>query len=364
MTIFIICGARPNFMKIAPITRAFKKYHINYKIVHTGQHYDYKMSKIFFEEFDLHKPDFYLNIGSGTHGKQTGLIMIKLEELLIKEKPNMIFTVGDVNSTLAAAIVASKLHIPLAHQEAGARSFDRKMPEEINRVITDVLSDILFPKAEDDILNLTSEGISKEKIHLVGDVMIDNLFYNLKKLPLKIKQKPYCLVTIHRPSNTDNIKQLKEILLALIQLSKKIKIIFPIHPRTKLQIMSKTNMMPLLKNNIEMLEPQGFIKFLDLLRNAQIILTDSGGIQIETSILNIPCITLRDSTEVPHTVSYGSNTLLGKNTTSNQIIKKTLYLIEHPKVTNFPQKMQNIMDGKSSERIAKIIKKYIKDNNE
>lgn len=378
MKIINIVGARPNFMKIAPLQRAMDNYNkkvgkniFNYILVHTGQHYDYEMSKVFFEELQIPEPDIYLEVGSGNHGEQTAKVMLTLEKVLLKEKPDLVIVVGDVNSTLAGALTAVKLHIPVAHIEAGLRSFDRNMPEEINRILTDTISDFLFTPSKDADKNLIKEGISPKKIFLVGDIMIDSLVANLKKADkskilknLKIKEKEYAVLTLHRPSNVDNKKILQKIISALNLISKKIPIIFPIHPRTKKQIknfgfnkhfnfidlnLSKTS------SGINCISPLGYLDFLCLTKNAKFILTDSGGIQEETTFLSIPCLTLRDTTERPITISNGTNTLVYNAekkivSQANKILagkyKKSICLKD--------------WDGKTAERIVKIFKKKFK----
>jgi len=355
--IYLIGGARPNFMKIAALTRAFKKDNLDYEIIHTGQHYDYNMNKIFFKEFELKEPMIHLESGSGTHAEQTADIMIKLEKYCINNPPKLMFVVGDVNSTMAAAIVASKLHIPVAHQEAGMRSGDRKMPEEINRIVTDSISDYLFPISPQDEENLLNEGIPKTKILLAGDCMIDNLLYYSKKIKM-IKRENHILVELHRPINVDNKENLEEILKALKILSGKIRIVFPLHPRTKKMI----NFFKL--NNyldqIDFTEPMGYFEFVKYMSNASIVITDSDGIQQETSILNIPCVSIRDTTNIAYTIKYGTNTLMAPE--CKKIVKFVKHLLDD-KVeikNNFPELYQKLNDGHASERISKKIEQILK----
>lgn len=373
MKIINIVGARPNFMKIAPFQKAMDKYNkklggenFNYILVHTGQHYDYEMSKIFFKELNIPAPDIYLGVGSGIHSEQTGKVMIELEKVLIKEKPDLVVVVGDVNSTLAGALTAVKLHIPVAHIEAGLRSFDRKMPEEINRILTDQISDYLFTPSEDANENLKREGINESKIFLVGDIMIDSLISNLKKADkskilknLGIESKEYAVLTLHRPSNVDNKKSLSQIIKALKVISQKIPIIFPLHPRTEKQIKNfgyegyfnfiKPPISTLI-SGINCIKPLGYLDFLHLVKNAKFVLTDSGGIQEETTVLGIPCLTLRDTTERPITVESGTNTLVFNDT--KKIIAESYKILEGKyKKGSCPEEW----DGKTAERIVKVL---------
>lgn len=350
--IYLIGGARPNFMKIAAISRAFEKYEIDYEIIHTGQHYDYNMDKIFFEEFGLKDPLVHLEVGSGSHGEQTGKIMESFEKVCFDMKPSMIFTVGDVNSTMAAALVAAKIHIPVAHQEAGMRSFDKKMPEEINRIVTDHISDLLFPISPQDRLNLYNEGIDKDKVFLVGDVMIDNLLYYTKKTTKISDDEKHILVEIHRPINVDNEYNLKKIIVALSLLSKSYHVIFPIHPRTK-KMIDKFNLWEHM-HMIDYIEPVGYFDFLKYMRGSQVVITDSDGIQQETSILDIPCVSIRDTTNIEYTVKYGTNTLVEANT--DKIYLAAIYPFNNePFKSNFPDQLKMLNDGHAAERIADIL---------
>jgi len=299
--ILICCGARPNFMKIAPIIKELDNRKVEYKLIHTGQHYDKNMSDVFFDDLNIPKPDYNLGVRSSTHAKQTGKIMDLFEDICIKEKPNLIIVVGDVNSTLACSLVAIKLQIKIAHIESGLRSFNRKMPEEINRILVDHISDYLFVSEQAGVDNLTKEGI--DNYYLVGNIMINNLINNKDKLSLSPK-KDYIVVTIHRPENTGDVEKMKNIRKILTELSKKIKIVFPAHPRIAKEIES-WNL------NIDVLGPLGYIDFINLVGNSRAVVTDSGGIQEETTYLGIPCLTLRDETERPSTVDIGTNTIVG-----------------------------------------------------
>jgi UDP-N-acetylglucosamine 2-epimerase (non-hydrolysing) len=383
MKLCLVGGARPNFMKIAPLVRTIAKKNqanernqINCKIVHTGQHYDYDMSNIFFKDLGIPKPDFFLEAGSGSHGEQTGKIMIAFEKVLLRGKVDIVTVVGDVNSTIACALAATKLHIPVAHVEAGLRSFDRTMPEEINRVLTDQISDYLFTPSSDANDNLKREGIPPDKIYLVGNIMIDNLFYNLKKSQksniyntlglLTYGSSPsireYTLLTLHRPSNVDHKDSLKEIIGALKEISREIPIIFPMHPRTR-KMVTKFNLekhfhfhiarpgVPIkFSNSIHAIDPLGYVDFLALMSKAKIVLTDSGGIQEETTVLEIPCLTLRDTTERPITLTQGTNILVHND--KKRIVEGARKLLERPKRTaNCPK----LWDGKTAERIIDIL---------
>lgn len=350
--ITIIAGARPNFMKIAPIIRAIEKdkdKFFEYRLVHTGQHYDKNMSDIFFEELNIPKPDINLGIGSGSQAKQVAEIMIKLEDYFLNYKPDFVLVVGDVNSTLAASIVASKLGIKLIHVEAGLRSYDRNMPEEINRIITDQLSDFLFISEKSGLQNLKKENIPKEKCFFVGNVMIDSLVSILPKLKKQSIQQKSAVVTIHRPSNVDTEKDLMNILNILKEVSKEYKIIWPIHPRTKKNI-EQFNLTEHIKD-FDFREPLGYIDFMNLVYNSSLVVTDSGGIQEETSYLKIPCITLRYNTERPETIINGTNFLTGP--VKEEVID-ALNKIKQGKYNR--ETNLKYWDGKTSKRIIKILK--------
>jgi UDP-N-acetylglucosamine 2-epimerase (non-hydrolysing) len=314
-----VVGARPNFMKIAPIHFEFLKHKdiVRHLICHTGQHYDEKMSKVFFDELGLPKPDFYLGVGSGSHAVQTAGVMINFEKIMLEEKPDLVIVAGDVNSTIACSLVAKKLHIPVAHVEAGLRSFDRTMPEEINRILTDTISDYLFVTEDSGLVNLKKEGIADDKVFFTGNVMIDSLVTNLSLIDasgirsrLGLDGSEYLLVTLHRPSNVDTAASLAAILRLLSKHAQGRKVVFPVHPRTRSNIKTFG-----LENEISpeiiLTDPIGYIDFLHLVKNALVILTDSGGIQEESTYLGVQCITLRDNTERPVTVQVGTNHLAG-----------------------------------------------------
>ena len=314
MKIVTIVGARPQFIKCAPVSRELRKEYEEI-LVHTGQHYDPDMSDIFFDELQIPRPDYNLGVGSGPHGKQTGEILAGVEKVLIKEKPDLVLVYGDTNSTLAGALAAAKLHIPVAHVEAGLRSFDRTMPEEINRVVTDHLSDLLFCPTETAVKNLAAEGITKG-VHLVGDVMADALAFNrgiaesrshiLEQLGLASKQ--YLVLTVHRPANTDSREHLENIIGAVGEAG--LPVVFPVHPRSR-KYLEEYGMWDRLPANIIVTEPLGYLDMLKLMRHSCKILTDSGGIQKEAYILSVPCITLRENTEWVETVEEGGNVLVG-----------------------------------------------------
>jgi UDP-GlcNAc3NAcA epimerase len=316
MKVVTIVGARPQFIKAAAISRVLRVTHSEV-IVHTGQHYDSNMSEIFFEELGIPSPDYNLGIGSGTHAAQTGAMLEAIEKVLFRETPDWILVYGDTNSTLAGALAASKLHIKVAHIEAGLRSFNRKMPEEINRIITDHLSNLLFCPSQNAVQNLAKEGIT-EGVHIIGDVMFDALMYARSRLQSKpdilsklgLKEKGYLLVTVHRAENTDDPERLRSILLALSQIGE--VVVFPVHPRTRKAIENlEIEFTPSVK--VKLIDPVGYLDMVRLEEAARMILTDSGGIQKEAYWLGIPCITLRDETEWVETIKTGWNVLVGAN---------------------------------------------------
>ena len=314
MKIATIVGVRPQFVKASVVSRELRKEHEEI-LIHTGQHYDYKMNEVFFEELNIPVPDYFLEIGSGSHGYQTGEMLKKIEEVLIKEQPDLVLTYGDTNSTLAGAIAASKLHIKTAHVESGLRSFDKEMPEEINRILTDHCSDILFCPTENAVSNLKNEGIT-ENVFLTGDVMADSVIYNKDIAEkqstilndLNLESKNYLLATVHRASNTDNPANLQNIVDAFCELNN--QVVFPVHPRTK-KLLKEYNLYDRLASSVKLIEPVGFLDFIKLMNNSKMILTDSGGIQKEAYILKIPCVTLRENTEWMETVEDGWNVLVG-----------------------------------------------------
>ena len=308
-----IVGARPNFMKVAPVLNALKSHrHVVQAVVHTGQHYDANMSDVFFEQLGIPAPDVNLAVGSGTHARQTAEIMTRFEPVVLERKPDIVLVYGDVNSTVAAALVCAKLGVRVGHVEAGLRSFDRGMPEEINRLVTDQLADVLYTPSEDGDSNLQREGIAPEKIFRVGNVMID---YLVKLLPLAQRQNKnglperYALVTLHRPANVDESATLKSILQSLLEVNRDLSVVFPAHPRTRQRISD----FGLNAGQLQLLDPLPYIDFLGLQSRATVVITDSGGIQEETTYLGVPCLTLRENTERPITVSLGTNILVGSD---------------------------------------------------
>jgi UDP-N-acetylglucosamine 2-epimerase (non-hydrolysing) len=364
--IFLIAGARPNFMKLAPLYFELKKHAEIFEplIVHTGQHYDYTMSKVFFEQFGLPEPDFFLEVGSGSHAHQTGQIMIRAEEIMQEQRPDMVIIFGDVNSTLAGAIAASKLCIPVAHVEAGLRSFDRTMPEEINRVVSDVLSSMLFTSCDDANLNLIKEGIPVEKVFLVGNIMIDTLKHFLPEAEKSnvldrhgLESKNYILMTLHRPSNVDDPENLKKIAEIITLAAERQKIIFPIHPRTRERLDTHAQHGAILNNmNVVLTEPLGYFDFIKLQKNAGLVMTDSGGIQEETTFLGIPCLTLRKNTERPVTLTDGTNRLTGLDI--NKIMAQIDYYSQGGVIS---RRRPILWDGQTSERIVRILREFFAD---
>lgn len=322
MKVASIIGVRPQFVKASVVSRELRKKHDEI-LIHTGQHYDYQMNKIFFEQLNIPEPDYHLDIGSGSHGYQTGEMLKKIEEVLIKEKPDLVLTYGDTNSTLAGSLAASKLHIKTAHVESGLRSFDKSMPEEINRIITDHCSDILFCPTKNAVENLKNEGIT-ENVFLTGDVMVDSLLYNRKIAENKstilkdlgLKSKEYLVATIHRASNTDNEENLKNIVDAFSELNE--TIIFPLHPRAE-KFLKIYGLFDKLKSSVILIKPLGFFEFIKLMDHAKMILTDSGGVQKEAYVLKVPCITLRENTEWVETIEDKWNVLVG--TDKGKLIK-------------------------------------------
>lgn len=369
--IHLIVGARPNFMKMAPLYKELSLYSNRYepRIIHTGQHYDEQMSKLFFNDLAMPEPSAYLNVGSGTQGKQTARIIERYEDLILAgDKPDLVIVAGDVNSTIACALVAKKLYIPVAHLEAGLRSYDDRMPEEINRVLTDRISDILLTPSLDANKNLEKEGIDSEKIYFVGNIMIDslvahkekaensNIFHQLNMLP----NEKYALVTLHRPSNVDEYEGLKMLLTSLEKIGRKIKIIFPMHPRTRKNIYD-LGLSSFLNTNSDILftDPLGYLDFLKLEMNAKFILTDSGGIQEESTYFGVPCLTLRENTERPITITEGTNHLVDLNEES--IVNSAREIIEG----NVKQgKIPKYWDGKTAKRIVKVLDEWFETREE
>ena len=350
--IISIVGARPNFIKCAPLSKEIRK-EFNEVIIHTGQHYNYEMNRVFFEELDIPEPDYHLDVGSGSHGYQTGEMIKRIEEVLLKEEPDLVLVYGDTNSTIAGALAASKLHIKVAHIESGLRSYDKSMPEEINRILTDHCSDILFCPTETSVENLKREGITNE-VHCTGDVMVDALKKNIKIAEKKamildemdLKPKKYYLATIHRAENTDDFKRLKNIVDAFCEIG---NLVFPCHPRTE-KYLKGFGLWDRLVENTKVIKPVGYLNMLMLEKSARKVLTDSGGVQKEAYIFKVPCITLRDNTEWVETVEDGWNVLVGAD--EEKIVKG---------VNQFEpgNKQRNVFgEGDASEKITEIIGRF------
>ncbi len=350
MNVFHIVGARPNFMKVAPVMNALKtRKHVVQTLVHTGQHYDANMSDVFFEQLGIPAPDVNLAVGSGTHARQTAEIMTRFEPVLLERQPDIVLVYGDVNSTVATALVCAKLGVRVGHVEAGLRSFDRTMPEEINRLVTDQLADLLFTPSEDGDVNLRKEGIPAEKIFRVGNVMIDSL---VKLLPVAQRQSKnglperYALVTLHRPANVDDGATLKRLLQSLLEVNRDLAVIFPAHPRTRQRIAD----FGLNAEQLRILDPLSYVDFLGLQSRATVVITDSGGIQEETTYLGVPCLTLRENTERPVTVTFGTNVLVGRDPDKLRSELSRVLAGQAKKGTIPP-----LWDGHAGERIAAVL---------
>jgi len=353
MHILHVVGARPNFVKAAPVIRALETWpDARQTLVHTGQHYDSNLSDIFFSQLNMQAPAVNLEVGSGSHAAQTAEVMKRFEPVVLERKPDLVLVYGDVNSTVAAALVCSKLRIRLGHVEAGLRSFDRTMPEEINRIVTDQLADLLFTPAEDGDINLQREGVPAEKIYRVGNVMIDSLIQLLPAVMRFSKNglpQRYALVTLHRPSNVDDSANLKNILDSLLEVNERLEVVFPVHPRTRQRI----DRLGINIEKLRFLGPLPYIEFLSLQRRAVVVITDSGGVQEETTYLGVPCLTLRTNTERPVTVNIGTNVLVGQD--------RRLLDSELKKILEGRAKKGSIpplWDGRASERIARALQGY------
>lgn len=365
MRILNVVGARPNLMKMAPIVDEMARHaEIEQRLLHTGQHYDDNMSRIFFQELGLPSPDVYLGVGSGSHASQTAQVMVGFEKICLESRPDMVVVVGDVNSTMACAITAVKLWIPVAHVEAGLRSFDRRMPEEINRIVTDAVSDLLFTTSRDGDENLIREGVDPARIHFVGNVMIDTLLRHRTRAAasdvlarMGVPPRGYALLTLHRPSNVDNRDTLAGIIAALEAVQARLPIVFPVHPRTRKSLesfglLARLTALP----GMILTEPLGYLDFLCLLDHARLVLTDSGGIQEETTILGVPCLTLRPNTERPVTVTQGTNQVIGSS--PECIVAASLDVLEgRGKEGRVPE----LWDGHAAERIVRVLLDWQRD---
>jgi UDP-N-acetylglucosamine 2-epimerase (non-hydrolysing) len=358
-----VVGARPNFMKVAPIVEAMKRRELEFTplVVHTGQHYDAAMSDSFFHDLELPQPDVYLGVGSASHAAQTAAVMERFEPVLIKEKPDWVIVVGDVNSTLACALVCAKLGVKVAHVEAGLRSRDRTMPEEINRLLTDQIADLLFTPSEDAGDNLRAEGIAPERIRFVGNIMIDSLLKHLPRAKSStvrqdLQLNEYAVLTLHRPSNVDDPETLKGILDALEEIANRIPVVFPAHPRT-LKMMTEFGFADRLvnANGLRLIDPLGYLDFLSLYSGARVVLTDSGGIQEETTVLGIPCVTLRETTERPITVELGTNTIAG--TDPQRIVEVAFAALD--RLLDETTRVPPLWDGHTAKRILNALREQV-----
>lgn len=353
MHILHVVGARPNFMKTAPVHRAIdNREGIRQTLVHTGQHYDFNMSDVFFQQLGLPAPDVNLQVGSGSHAQQTAEIIRKFELVILERKPDLVLVYGDVNSTVAAGLVCAKLLVPLGHVEAGLRSFDRTMPEELNRLLTDQLADLLFTPSADGNRNLEREGIAPGKVHLVGNVMIDTLVRMLPTAKQQIARDlpgSYALVTLHRPGNVDDLPWLTQILGVLRDISTRLPVLFPVHPRTR-QRLAEAGVKPDGRGELRLLDPLPYLDFLGLQTRATVVITDSGGIQEETTFLGVPCLTVRENTERPITVEVGTNTMVGRDPKRVRAEMERI-LAGQKKIGRVPE----LWDGHAAERIAAII---------
>ncbi len=362
MHILHVVGARPNFMKAAPVLRALSGHReVRQTLVHTGQHYDASMSDVFFKQLEMPLPDCNLGVGSGSHTQQTAAVMTAIEPVLLERKPDLVLVYGDVNSTVAAALVCSKLGIRVGHVEAGLRSGDRGMPEEINRLLTDQLSGLLFTPSADGNDNLLREGVDPSTIHLVGNVMIDTLVRLLPRaqqhVPVDVSS-PYALVTLHRPSNVDDLPWLRELLATMAELSERLTVIFPVHPRTRQRLDALAS--PLSANGrLRLLQPIPYLEFLALQQRARFVITDSGGIQEETTFLGVPCLTVRENTERPVTITHGTNRLVGRDLQKLRTAAAEILTAESEKGSAHREKPPiPLWDGHASDRIAKIITRH------
>lgn len=357
----LVVGARPNFMKAAPLIEAVRaKGRLAARLIHTGQHFDANMSKVFFAQLGMPEPELYLDIHGGSQAEQVGRVILELEKEFSKQPPDMVVVFGDVNSTLAAAVAANKLNLPLAHVEAGLRSFDRSMPEERNRIVTDMLADVLFTPSADGDENLRKEGVPAERIFRVGNIMVDSLL-RFKPAAEKmqtwkkfgVEPKAYGLITLHRPSNVDEEKPLGEIVEALIEIQKETALIFPVHPRTRERLAGSKLLTKLEKSGVQVVEPIGYLEFVSLMTQARFILTDSGGIQEESCVLGVACLTARENTERPITLEMGNNRLVGNSTQG--ILSGYRDMLAQPVAARQPE----LWDGQTAGRIEAILSEHL-----
>ena len=354
MRILAVVGARPNFMKIAPIMWAIQRRSgIEAFLVHTGQHYDQKMSELFFEQLRIPRPDVDLGVGSGSHAQQTAEVMKRIEPVIIEQRPDLLVVVGDVNSTIAAALTAVKLGVPVAHVEAGLRSFDRSMPEEINRILTDAISRWLFVSEPSGLANLRSEGVAEDRMFFVGNVMIDTLLatrdrfeQSLVLREMQLADRGYVLVTLHRPANVDDPAVLAGMMGVLEELQCDLPVVFPVHPRTRKAIDGRS-----VAPDLRLTDPLGYLDFMQLVSHARLVLTDSGGIQEETTVLGVPCLTLRNNTERPATVDQGTNILVGQDPVRILAAAREVLASAAPKAARVP----DLWDGRTASRILDVL---------
>jgi UDP-N-acetylglucosamine 2-epimerase (non-hydrolysing) len=358
--ILSVAGARPNFMKIAPIVKELARHPDEFTsvVVHTGQHYDEKLSQVFFDELGIPEPDVNLNVGSGSHAQQTAAIMAAFEPALVAQHPDLVLVVGDVNSTIACALVAAKLAVKVGHVEAGLRSFDRTMPEEINRLLTDQISDFLFTTDEGAEVNLRREGVDPSKIHFVGNVMIDTLLAHRERARtldvlsrFGVRAREYALLTLHRPSNVDSPSVFARLVEALTTISADVPVIFPVHPRTRPVVTASADAKALVEaGRLRLVDPLGYLEFIGLMEKSRAVLTDSGGVQEETTILGVPCLTMRINTERPVTVTHGTNRIVG---TDVQRILDAWRAVETPRAHAV---VPPLWDGRAAQRIVGILR--------
>jgi len=356
LRILCVVGARPNFMKIAPLLREMRRFpDLQPVLIHTGQHYDPEMSDVFFEDLEIQRPDVHLGAGSGSQAEQTGKVMVAFEAVLAREKADLALVVGDVNSTLACSVVSAKAGVAIAHVEAGLRSFDRSMPEEINRIVTDALSTYHFTTSREADENLLREGARQEGIFFVGNVMIDTLLrFSAKAESSRARESlgltgDYALLTLHRPGNVDQRQPLRRIFQALDALGERLPVIFPVHPRTR-KMLDEFGI-PVDAGKLRLVEPMGYLDFIHLEKHARLVLTDSGGIQEETTVLGVPCLTLRENTERPVTLTEGTNVLVGNDT--HRILEEAQRALESGRGD---RRVPELWDGKSSERIVQVLR--------
>ncbi|MGA7181643.1 MAG: UDP-N-acetylglucosamine 2-epimerase (non-hydrolyzing) [Thiobacillaceae bacterium] len=355
--VLCVVGARPNFMKIAPVMAALAEAGLRAKLLHTGQHYDEAMNERFFQDLGIAAPDFHLEVGSASHAVQTAEVMKRFEPIVEAEAPRSILVVGDINSTIACALVGTKLGVQVIHVEAGLRSYDRAMPEEVNRVLTDQISDLLFTTERSALDNLRKEGIAESRVHFVGNVMIDTLRRNLDRAVAPTKTLaghagPYAILTLHRPSNVDDKAILEKLLRSVAEINQRIPVVFPLHPRTLARIDSFS--LGGLIENLKLMPPLGYLEMLGLMQGARFVMTDSGGIQEETTALGVPCLTLRENTERPVTINEGTNTLIG--TDMNRLRQAV------DEIFSFGGKAGRVpeyWDGKAAVRIAEVIRLWL-----